>query len=167
MTDVRRIASDDWRQWRGLRLKALSEAPDAFSTSLTDWQGEGDREERWRARLEDVALNLVAYADDEQAGMVRGAVSDDQLELISMWVAPFATGRGIGDALVDALIGYAESIHSSSVLLSVMVGNDHAIRMYRRHGFVDVGEDTRDGATGSAERRLMRRHDAGCRAPGA
>jgi ribosomal protein S18 acetylase RimI-like enzyme len=161
-TGIRRVAADDWRLWRELRLEALGEAPYAFSSSLADWQGEGDIEQRWRDRLEDVECNLVAYLDGDPAGMVSGVCSPEgPLELISMWVAPFARGRGVGDALVEAVIGHAgtgnSSGSSSGVVLSVMAGNDHAIAMYMRHGFVDVGEDTREAAlTGRSERRMMR-----------
>ncbi|MBU7600615.1 hypothetical protein JGS22_024025 [Streptomyces sp. P38-E01] len=38
-------------QARLLRLAALAEAPYAFGTTLAQWQGEGDRPDRWRARL--------------------------------------------------------------------------------------------------------------------
>lgn len=45
------LTPDDWPIWRELRLAALAEAPQAFGSRLADWQGEGDREERWRDRL--------------------------------------------------------------------------------------------------------------------
>ncbi|MHB8177165.1 MAG: GNAT family N-acetyltransferase [Vulcanimicrobiaceae bacterium] len=49
---------------------------------------------------------MVAELGGVPAGMV-SATSPDRLgtaELISMWVAPFARGRGVGDRLVDAVI---------------------------------------------------------------
>ena len=46
---VRRVTPDEWPLWRGLRLRALAEAPHAFSSRLVDWQGAA--EDRWRARL--------------------------------------------------------------------------------------------------------------------
>ena len=51
MIELRVLTPDDWRTWRRLRLAALAEAPYAFGSRLADWQGDGDREERWRARL--------------------------------------------------------------------------------------------------------------------
>ena len=53
------VTSDGWRLWRELRLAALAEAPAAFGSTLAEWSGAVDTEQRWRARLEDVALNLV------------------------------------------------------------------------------------------------------------
>ncbi|HEX5569527.1 MAG TPA: GNAT family N-acetyltransferase, partial [Streptomyces sp.] len=52
MIEIRTVTSDDWALWRELRLAALTEAPHAFGSRLADWQGAGDREERWRARLD-------------------------------------------------------------------------------------------------------------------
>ncbi len=96
-TGVRSIGADDWRLWRELRLEALREAPYAFSSTLADWQGDGDTEQRWRARLTSVPFNVVAYFDDAAAGIVSGTAPDAEntVELISMWVAPFG-GDGMG-----------------------------------------------------------------------
>jgi hypothetical protein len=52
--DVITLTPNDWRQWRELRLAALAEAPAVFGSTLADWTGEGDTEDRWRARLSSV-----------------------------------------------------------------------------------------------------------------
>jgi len=65
MLELRTVDSDHWSVWRELRLAALAEAPRAFGSTLAEWQGPGDREERWRARLSiPSAHNLVARLDD-------------------------------------------------------------------------------------------------------
>ena len=51
MIDILVLTPDDWPTWRELRLAALAEAPGAFGSRLADWQGDGDREQRWRDRL--------------------------------------------------------------------------------------------------------------------
>src|ERR1700722_14623539 len=53
------VIPDDWRLWRELRLAALTEAPGAFGSTLAEWSGAADTEQRWRGRLESVPLNLV------------------------------------------------------------------------------------------------------------
>jgi len=58
--DLQKICIDDWFLWRKLRLQALEEAPYAFSSTLADRQGQGDTEARWRGRLSNVPLNIVA-----------------------------------------------------------------------------------------------------------
>lgn len=102
------IDADEWRAWRDLRLQALEEAPYAFGTRLSEWQGEGDTEPRWRDRLSSVPFNVVARIDGAAAGIVSAtAPNDGAVALISMWVAPFARGRGVGDALVQAVLRWA------------------------------------------------------------
>lgn len=89
MLSVRRLSPGDWRIFREIRLAALEDAPHAYSSTLAEWQGENDSEQRWRKRLTDVPLNVVAYLDGVAAGVVGGTSLNDGLsiELISMWVA--------------------------------------------------------------------------------
>ncbi len=132
----------------------MAEAPAAFGSTLPDWSGPGDTEERWRARLAGVALNIVLTWNGEPVGMVSATTpgGDGAIELISMWVAPFARGHGVGDAAVHRVLAWAQIEHGRSpVELSVKVHNDPAIRLYRRHGFTDVGPSPNDPGE-----RLMR-----------
>ena len=139
MITTRALTPDDWRLWRRMRLLALQESPEAFGSRLADWQGEGDTESRWRDRLARVGLNVIAAVDGEPAGMASGAADGDDVELVSMYVAPAARGRGVSDALIDAVVGWARGRGAARVLLSVRVGNERASRLYSRHGFVEAG----------------------------
>lgn len=136
---IRRIGPDGWRPWRELRLAALAEAPEAFGSKLSDWQGAGDTEARWRARLDSVPLNLIAELDGDAAGMLSAVFEEGGVELISMWVAPRARGAGVGDALVEAALAWAADRHPARIRLRVMEGNERAAALYRRNGFVDAG----------------------------
>ncbi len=148
---LQQLSPDDWRLWRIVRLQVLEEAPYAFGTSLSDWQSEGDREGRWRNRLDDVPFNVVAAVDGHAVGQVSGTDLDDRLsvELISMWVAPIFRGTDIGEALIDAVVGWAEGIGAQAVSLAVKDANSHAIALYERARFVDrgVSADTPDERT--------------------
>ena len=155
---LRTLTDNDWRLWRELRLQALEEAPYAFSSRLADWQGVGDSEMRWRSRLLAVPLNIVAELNGNPAGMVSGTAPspDGTVELISMWVAPFARGRGVGDCLVTAIVNWAEQQHALRVSLAVFEGNQSALRLYRRHQFTDRGTASQDGSASACERQLVR-----------
>ena len=145
---------EEWRLWRALRLQALAEAPYAYGSRLSDWQGEGETEQRWRARLSEVPFNPVAALDGEAGGIVSGTAPDQDgtAELISMWVAPAARGHGVGDALVRAVVRWAQEQRASRISLGVFEDNERAIALYRRHGFVDAG-----AVFGSAcERHMVR-----------
>lgn len=96
MIETTALGPDGWRLWRELRLAALAEAPDAFGSTLAEWSGAGDTDQRWRARLHGVALNLVLLANGVPVGMVSATAPDNQghIELISLWVAPATQGQG-------------------------------------------------------------------------
>lgn len=151
VTVLRVVTPDDWTVWRELRLAALAEAPYAFGSRLVDWQGDGDRAERWRARLElPGSYNIVALVDGIPAGMASGVPTDKAgvVELISMWVSPRARGRGVGDLLVEAVRRWAVEGGATELRLAVTESNDPAETLYRRHGFrrtVDPPELMPDG----------------------
>ena len=86
--------------------------------------------------------------------MVGAHVQDSgTVELISLWVAPSARGRGIGDAAIGAVLDWADG---RAIVLSVKAGNRPAIGLYRRHGFADAGPSP----DGTDERRMLRSADA-------
>jgi ribosomal protein S18 acetylase RimI-like enzyme len=140
MLILQTLDAEDWRVWRHLRLQALEDAPYAFSAILADWQGPGDSEQRWRARLQNVAFNVIAFLDNQPAGMVSATLPDaeNQVDLLSLWVAPWARGRGVGDALIAAVRRWAEENKSNRVMVRVYEDNVPAIALYARNGFVDT-----------------------------
>ncbi|MBV9952123.1 MAG: GNAT family N-acetyltransferase [Acidimicrobiia bacterium] len=140
MGDVRAVDPDAWRLWRDLRLRALADAPESFGSSLAEWETADER--RWRQRLEEVPLNVVAFAGEVPVGQASGILAneDRRVELISMWVVPERRGTGVADALVDAVARWARGEGAVAVRLSVRRKNEHAIRLYLRTGFVHVDE---------------------------
>ena len=139
MTDVeiQRIGPDEWEVFRDLRLRALREAPYAFGSRYEDWAQAP--EERWRDRLENVPLNLVARMDGELVGMASGVLeNEDGAELISMWVDPAGRGSGVADALIEAVVAWAR-VAGRSTYLMVRRENARAVSAYTRAGFVDLG----------------------------
>ncbi|AGS67209.1 GNAT family N-acetyltransferase [Streptomyces collinus] len=143
MLELRTLEADDWPLWRELRLAALADAPYAFGSTLAQWQGAGDREERWRARLSiPGAHDLMALLDGLPVGMASGVPGEgaEYVELISMWVDPAARGKGVGDHLIQAVERWAAERGAKTLRLSVMPDNRTATALYARHGFTDTGE---------------------------
>lgn len=132
---LRVVTPDDWEAWRGVRLRALADAADAFGSSLSDW--ESADESRWRRRLSEVPFNLIAVRAGHAIGQASGTAVDvrARIELISMWVAPEARGRGVADALVAAVAGYGSDVGAAAIRLSVRRHNERAIRFYTRINF--------------------------------
>lgn len=150
-----RLGPAHWQRWRALRRAALAEAPDAFASTLAEWSKEGDTEDRWRRRLEAVPLNLAARMAGRDVGMVSATAPEDgEVELISLWVAPEARGRGLAGELVGAVVAWAREVGATRLVLGVREHNAPAIALYRRHGFVD---DDGPGRRSSACELWMRR----------
>ena len=61
-----------------------------------------------------------------------------QADVLTMAVAPGHWGRGVGSALLEALLAEAAAQGCADVFLEVRVDNPRAQRLYRRHGFADV-----------------------------
>jgi ribosomal protein S18 acetylase RimI-like enzyme len=163
MISIRTLSERDWTEWREMRLAALAEAPSAFASTVAEWTGAGDIEERWRNRLRTVPLNLLAYLDGQPVGMAGAtAPASDRVELISMWVTPAARGRGVGDALVDAVISWAREHDVARVALDVREANHSAVALYQRNAFIDVGWAS-EPTDSFPERRLVRELGPICR----
>ena len=151
--EIRVLSSNEWPIFRDLRLAALAEAPDAFGTRLAEWQGPRDTAARWTQRLADVPFNAVAYLAASPVGIASGTTADanDGIELISMWVAPAARGKGAGEALIAAVVGWARAQGAAHVWLSVREENERAAALYERCGFADEGSIDQPGPP---ERRM-------------
>jgi RimJ/RimL family protein N-acetyltransferase len=142
---VREVGPDDWVVWRLLRQRSLTEDPQAFAASVELWTGDQDREENWRSRLAEPGVRFVAEHGAAPVGLVamRPNDDDDGQQLISMWVAPSARGHGVGRALVGRVISAAAG---RPLWLRVLDGNETAIRLYQRCGFVlDAADPDAEG----------------------
>ncbi len=143
---VRRAVPGQWQVYRAVRLAALSEAPQAFSSTL-------ERELAfepgvWQQRLRSPsAASFLAWLAGEAVGQATGKVEDPDDEfavpgawqLVGMWVRPAARGLGVADSLVEAVAAHATNQGAQSLVLWVTELNGRARALYRRLGFVPTG----------------------------
>ena len=139
---TRRIREGEGELLKAVRLAALLDAPGAFARSyeeesLLSW-------ERWDALAQERSAGrehatFFAVDGDRIVGLVGGHRSAEraEVELVSMWADPAERGRGIGAALVEAVVGWADG---DPVGLWVMRGNEAAYHLYGRCGFVESGD---------------------------
>lgn len=151
--EIVEIGPDDWQEFRDLRLAALADAPAAFGSRHADWVDAP--EERWRERLDAVPLNLVARRRGRPVGMASGAPEGEELELISMYVAPAARGTGLAEALVERVVEWGAAAGRATFLM-VRTDNAPATATYLRCGFVDQGVPADFPAGEPPERRMVR-----------
>ncbi|MBM3677031.1 MAG: GNAT family N-acetyltransferase [Actinobacteria bacterium] len=143
---IRTVRSDEWPQWRDVRLRMLRDDAAFFSSRYDDAVREPD--ESWRTWVTEAAAGTaktLLCADDGSPGwlgVVGGFVRVDptQAQLISMWVAPEARGRGVAQALIRELAGWAVSRGCETIFLFVQEANAPARALYERVGFVATGD---------------------------
>ncbi|MHB1433130.1 MAG: ribosomal protein S18-alanine N-acetyltransferase [Streptosporangiaceae bacterium] len=82
---------------------------------------------------------LVAEDDGRIAGYGGLLGAGGQGDIVTLGVASGDWGRGIGSALLTALLDEARLRGYTEVFLEVRTDNDRAQRLYRRFGFTDVG----------------------------
>ena len=146
---VRRIRGDEWPKLRAFRLRALAEAPTEFGSTLA--REEAFPEQTWRDRAERGAagaegVTFIAQRDGEWVGLATGLARDPEdpddprSVLVGMFVAPSARERGVGAALVEAVVAWARARRAVGLSLWVTATNSPAIALYEKCGFHRTGE---------------------------
>lgn len=130
----------DWERYRELRLAMLAGAPEAYGSNLA--REVAFTEETWRGLLTPRPDRRVVVAvgdDDRWHGAMTVVPGDDAAKLVAVWVEPQWRGSGAADAMLTDLVEWVRSSGHERILLDVHEDNPRAIRLYRRHGFVDTG----------------------------
>lgn len=160
--DVRRLQPGDAEAYRALRLRALREHPDAFTSSY-----EEDAQHPLQVSLARLASPLYAFWGAFQGKELYGMVGLEHEQraknrhkgtVIAMYVAPEVGGQGVGRALLDALLAHARGAGIASLVLTVTAGNAHAQRLYERAGFRSFGVEPdaiRVGGTSHAKNHMQ------------
>ena len=141
---IRVLTAADVTAYRTLRLQALGDHPDAFGASLED-EAAHSLEDMAR-RLDAGPGNCVfgAFAGGALIGTAGFVVPDRSAKsrhkglLVGVHVSGDYRGRGMGRALVGAVIDHART---HVVLLQAAVGIDNAaaLRLYESLGFQRYG----------------------------
>ena len=138
---VRMLGPADALSYRALRLRALREHPDAFTSSY-----EQDRDQPVEAAAQRLAANAVwgAWQHAELYGFVGlerelRPKNRHKGTVMGMYVAPEAGGQGVGRALLRALVAHARANGLESLVLTVTEGNEPARRLYASAGFRSFG----------------------------
>ena len=143
---VRRLTAPDVDAYQALRLRGLRESPAAFGST---YEEEVDRPlEAVTERLGAEGDSAVFGAfDDGGALLGMGGVyresklkSRHRASIWGMYVVPEARGRGLGRALLQALLEHARTVEGLDRLeLGVEAANTAARALYHAFGFVTYG----------------------------
>lgn len=148
---IRVLTEADAVAYRALRLRALREDPEAFGSTYAQEATRPLAVTQARLQVPDNATFGAYDSESDGAGsstlvgvvtLIRqdGAKFRHKTEMVGMYVASEARGRGVGRLLVQAVIARAratagvEQIHCTAV-----TANAPALSLYRALGFASYG----------------------------
>lgn len=141
---IRQLLSNDAQAYRALMLEAYEAYPQAFTSSVAEraamplsW---------WEKRLDNPLDRLLgAFEDGRLAGIVGLAFEPREkarhkVTLFGMYVTQPYQHRGLGRQLVEAALAQARRHPRLQLIqLTVTAGNDAALALYQRCGFIQYG----------------------------
>ena len=141
---VRRLLPAEAEIFRAIRLEALATCPDAYATTLA--KQAADPLAHFIETLRDSPV-FGAFLEGGIVGMAglyreSGERKRHKGVLWGMYMRPAARGRGLGRALLRAVLDHARG-EVDQVLLQVVSDNHRAIRLYESEGFVSYGLERR------------------------
>ena len=139
---IEAMTPDDWEAVRAIYWQSIVTGHATFEADAPEW-------ETWdRGHLVDA--RLVARVDGRVVGWAAlSPVSSRPVYAgvaeVSLYVAASAMGRGVGKALMRALIGASERAGIWTLQGSIFPENAASLALVRRCGFRDVGRRERIG----------------------
>ena len=86
---------------------------------------------------------LEAPLEGDVVGYGGAKVGGDQADVMTIGVRAHARGRGIGAAILDALLDWSREAGAREIFLDVRPSNKGAIGLYESRGFVEIGRRPR------------------------
>ena len=134
------MSADDWEQVRSIYLEGVREGNSTFETEAPSWQAwdEGHLPSpRLVMRAEDQVLGWAALSPVSKRRVYSGVAE------VTIYVTQAARGKGIGRALLEALIEASEQIGVWTLQASIFPENAASIELHRNCGFREVGKRER------------------------
>jgi len=137
MPHIKPLVADEWPLLRDMRLAALHESPRVF---LSSYQAEkAFDEQRWREEFGRGEWILYVQGD-EPTGIVgctrESGMPTDECYLEYLWVMPEWRSRGVAQNMVTDVLDHLREAGMRRAYLWVLDGNDAAMRLYKRVGFI-------------------------------
>lgn len=138
---IRRLGPADTEAYRAIRLEALLNKPEAYSSSHEDEAGQP------MAFFADRATRTFGcFVGDALVGMAGlivppGTKTRHKGLIVSVYLRPAHRGHGLARQLMEFVIAEARSANLALVQLAVTVGNAPAERLYQALGFQSYGTE--------------------------
>jgi L-amino acid N-acyltransferase YncA len=148
---MRALAKSDWQDVVAIFEDGIATGDATFETEAPTW-------EAWDAAH--TGLRLVAERDGGVAGWAALSDYSDRrcyrgVAEVSLYVAAAARGKGVGRALLEALIVRAEADGTWTLQAGIFPENKPSIRLHLGCGFRLVGVRERLGEVGGVWRDVL------------
>ena len=145
MIAIERITLGSALVFKDVRLRALLEAPTAFSSTFAKESAFPDEEWKKRAMRwsSGPSAGFLAFDGDRGCGMVFSFAEEldpQRAQVVSMWVAPEVRREGVGRRLIETVVEWARGRRMRDVKLMVTSVNHGAIAFYECLGFRMTGK---------------------------
>ncbi|TAA72281.1 GNAT family N-acetyltransferase [Planococcus salinarum] len=151
--EIRIISPQDAEAYYILRLEALLDSPDAFSTLYEDALNKPIDKTRANLASED-AVTFGAYEGGRLVGNMTLARKTlpkmkHRASIVAVYVSPQFRGTGLANALMDKVMDYADGWDGLE-RLDLMVASDNlrAKNFYLKYGFETYGTEIHSMKTG-------------------
>lgn len=139
---IDQMTPDDWEQVRSIILEGIATGHTTFETdapSWDNWDAAHLQVARVVAREGDRVLGWAALSPVSKRAAYRGVAE------LSVSVEGESRGRGIGRALLEALIGESERNEIWTLQAAIFPENIASVKLHLRCGFREVGRRERIG----------------------
>jgi L-amino acid N-acyltransferase YncA len=137
---IDQMRANDWDQVRSIYLEGIRSGNSTFETDAPSWEkwSEGHLPiARLVMRDQEKVLGWAALSPVSNRDVYRGVAE------VTVYVAESARGKGIGRALLEALIAESEQNSIWTLQASIFPENTASIALHLRCGFREVGRRER------------------------
>lgn len=137
---IEQMTSADWEQVRSIYLEGIRGGHSTFETDAPSWETWDDGHlptPRLVARSQERILGWAALSPVSRRHVYRGVAE------VTVYVAEVARGKGIGRALLEALIAGSETNGIWTLQASIFPENTASVALHRQCGFREVGRRER------------------------
>jgi L-amino acid N-acyltransferase YncA len=139
---IEEMRPGDWPEVRAIYLEGIATGNATFETSSPAWE-DWDRDHLPACRL--VARDGSGVNGWAALKPVSGRPAYRGVAEVSVYVTEHARGRGLGRALLEALIISSEQNGIWTLQAGILAENEASIELHRRCGFREVGRRERIG----------------------
>jgi L-amino acid N-acyltransferase YncA len=140
---IEQMNASDWEQVRSIYLEGIASGNSTFETSAPSWE-KWDEAHLPIARIVmrdgEKVLGWAALSPVSKRDVYRGVAE------LTVAVAERARGKGVGRALLEALIEESERNGIWTLQASIFPENTASVKLYLRCGFREVGRRERIGS---------------------